>query len=172
MAFELLFHRYKNRLKGFVRSIAPPQVEAEEIVQKVFIKVWLQREKIDPTKSFPSFLFTVAKNELIDQLRQAVNKRLYFVGDELLIDLEVGESTAEDERNQLAQSVLDLIQKLPERRRQIFELSRFHGLSYKQIAAQTGITENTVDTQIRHALKYLREEVARLRLVLLFIFSK
>ncbi|HKJ40573.1 MAG TPA: sigma factor, partial [Sunxiuqinia sp.] len=54
LAFEVLFYKYKNKLKGFVKKLAPPQVDPEEIVQKVFIKVWIQRARIDAQKSFSS----------------------------------------------------------------------------------------------------------------------
>ena len=55
-----------------------------------------------------------------------------------------------------------IIQKLPQRRRQIFNLSRFEGLSYKQIAAKLNISENTVDTQIRKSLQFLRKEFSNI----------
>ena len=51
------------------------------------------------------------------------------------------------------------IQELPERRREIFKLSRMESLSYKEISSKLGISENTIDTQIRHALAYLRDRI-------------
>ena len=62
-----------------------------------------------------------------------------------------------------------LINEIPERRREIFRLSRFEGLSYKQIAQRLNITENTVDSQIRNALNFLREEFRKM-VILWFLF--
>lgn len=171
-AFEVLFYKYKNKLKGFVAKLAPPQVDPEEIVQKVFIKIWLQKEKLDPEKSFSSFLYTIAKNELIDQLRSSINKKTYLMGDELLADLNISDPAGVSFQEEMEQTVTMLIGKLPERRRQIFELSRYQGFSYKQIASELGISENTVDTQIRLALNFIRQEVRKVRSILLFFISR
>ncbi len=166
LAFELLFYRYKDKITGFVAQLAPPQVDPDEIVQKVFIKIWLQRDRIDLEKSFSSFLFTVAKNEVIDQIRSAVNRRIYFMGDELIADLNITEQE-KDLQEDLQQRMEELIKQIPERRRQIFELSRFEGLTYKKIASRLHISENTVDTQVRKALDFLRKEMRKVRFLVL-----
>ncbi|PCH67915.1 MAG: hypothetical protein COC06_10465 [Bacteroidales bacterium] len=171
-AFEVLFYKYKNKLKGFVIKLAPSQVDSDEIVQKVFIKVWVQRTKIDPRKSFSSFLFTIAKNEVIDQLRSSISKRIYFMGHEAIADLNISDQSVNETQLELEQKVVELIKKIPERRRQIFELSRYDGLSYKQIAKELNISENTVDTQIRKSLNYLREELRKIKILLLIFLSK
>ncbi|MBL4561500.1 MAG: RNA polymerase sigma-70 factor [Labilibaculum sp.] len=171
-AFEVLFYKYKNKLKGFVIKLAPSQVDSDEIVQKVFIKVWVQRTKIDPRKSFSSFLFTIAKNEVIDQLRSSISKRIYFMGHEAIADLNISDQSVNETQLELEQKVTELIKKIPERRRQIFELSRYDGLSYKQIAKELNISENTVDTQIRKSLNYLREELRKIKILLLIFLSK
>jgi RNA polymerase sigma-70 factor (ECF subfamily) len=172
LAFEILFYRYKNKVKGFVFQLAPPQIDPEEVVQKVFIKIWVQKNKIDPERSFSSFLFTIAKNEVFDQIRSSVNKKIYLMGDELYTDLEIEDPPGTDALADLNQQMEDLIRKMPERRRQIFELSRFERLSYKKIAEKLHISENTVDTQIRHALNFLRNEIRKIRFLILFVFSK
>ena len=171
-AFEVLFYKYKNKLKGFVVKLAPPQIDPEEIVQKVFIKVWLQREKIKPEKSFSSFLYTIAKNELIDQLRSSVNRKIYLMGDDLLADLNLPDLTGPSMQEELEQKLTGLIGQIPERRRQIFELSRYHGCSYKQIAERLNISENTVDSQIRLALNFIRREIRKVRFLLLLFISR
>ena len=170
LAFELLFYRYKNKIKGFVCQMAPPQIDPDEIVQKVFIRIWLQKARINPEKSFPSFLFTIAKNEVIDQIRSSVNRKIYFMGDELISDLNIIDQE-KDVQEELEQKMEKLIRKMPERRRQIFELSRFEGLTYKKIAEKLHISENTVDTQIRKALSFLRTEASKIRFLILLIVN-
>ncbi len=66
--------------------------------------------------------------------------------------------------------LLGLIQQIPERRREIFVLSRFEGLSYKQIATKLNITENTVDSQIRNALSFLRKEFRKMAILFFLCF--
>ncbi len=171
-AFEVLFYKYKNKVKGFVLKFAPSQIDADDIVQKVFIKVWLQKEKLSIDKSFSAFLYTIAKNEIIDQLKSSVNRRIYFMGNNLIADLNIREqSDNTDEQLGLEKKITELIHQLPERRKEIFELSRFGGLTYRQIAEKLEISENTVDTQIRKALKFLREKLKIVRNnILLIIF--
>ncbi len=172
-AYEVLFYKYKNRLKGFIISLTPPHIDPDEILQQVFIKIWLQKEKLDQKKSFLSFLFIIAKHEVIDQLRSAVNKKIYLLGNGMLADLNIADQQGNDPQQEMEQKVDELMKKLPVRRRQIFELSRFEGISYKQIAKQLDISENTVDTQIRKALDFLRNEIKKLHfMILLLIKSK
>ena len=144
--------------------------DADDIVQRVFIKLWIHRDKVNPDKSFASFLFVIARHEAIDQLRAAIGRKLYLFGDAAMRDLQIVETEEEDTHRELEEKVNMLIEGLPDRRRQIFKLSRFEGLSYKQIAAKLGITENTVDTQIRHSLKFLRDKLTKTQLILFSFF--
>lgn len=168
-AFEVLFYKYRNKVKGFAVKLVPAQVDPEEIVQEVFVRVWLKKEMINPEKEFQSYLFSIAKHMVLDHLKSAVNRKLYFVGEhfqqDLLFDEGVENSFAEDTEVKLQK----LIAEIPERRREIFRLSRFEGMSYKQIAERLNISENTVDSQIRNALNFLRKEFRKM-VVLGFLF--
>jgi len=168
-AFEVLFYKYRNKVKGFAVKLVPSQIDPEEIVQEVFVKVWLKKEAIDPGKDFQSYLFSIAKHLILDHLKSAVGRKLYFVGEHFqqdLFDEDLSEhSLADDAEEKLQQ----LIGEIPERRREIFCLSRFEGLSYKQIAERLNISENTVDSQIRNALAFLRKEFRKF-VVLAFLY--
>lgn len=168
-AFEVLFYKYRNKVKGFAVKLVPTQVDPEEIVQEVFVKLWLKKEFINPDKDFQPYLFSIAKNLILDHLKSAVNRKLYFVGEhfqnDLLVDDGLDNLLPEDAEEKLQK----LIAEIPERRREIFRLSRFEGLSYKQIALRLNISENTVDSQIRNALAFLRKEFRKF-VVLAFLY--
>lgn len=168
-AFEVLFYKYRNKVKGFVQKIVPSQIDPEEIVQEVFVKVWLKKETIDPTREFQPFLFSITKNMVLDHLKSAVNRKLYFVGEHFQHDIASEYNTELNVDEDIENKLLTLIEQIPERRREIFWLSRFSGLSYKEIAKQLNITENTVDSQIRNALAFLRKEFRKM-MVLFFLF--
>jgi RNA polymerase sigma-70 factor, ECF subfamily len=172
-AFEVLFYKYRNKIKGFVVRLIPTQIDPEEIVQEVFVKIWLKKEAINPEKDFQSYLFSIAKNLVLDHLKSAVNRRLYFVEELFQQDLMIDDVNPEDPfPNDSEENLLTLIQQIPERRREIFCLSRFEGLSYKQIAERLEISENTVDSQIRNALTFLRKEYRKMAILgLLFFFQ-
>lgn len=168
-AFEVLFYKYRNKVKGFAKSMLHSQIDPEEIVQEVFVRVWLKKEAIDPGKDFQSYLFSIAKHLVLDHLKSAVNRKLYFVGEHFQQDLleEEGLDAATIENSE--EKLLGLIEQIPERRREIFRMSRFEGLSYKQIAERLNISENTVDSQIRNALAFLRKEFRKI-VVLAFLY--
>jgi RNA polymerase sigma-70 factor (ECF subfamily) len=168
-AFEVLFYKYRNKVKGFTVKLVPAQVDPEEIVQEVFVKVWLKKEAIDPDKDFQSYLFSIAKNLVLDHLKSAVNRKLYFVGEHFQQDLLDEENSDAPVLEDAEEKLERLINEIPERRREIFRLSRFEGLSYRQIAERLNISENTVDSQIRNALAFLRKEFRKI-VVLAFLF--
>lgn len=172
-ALEVLFYKYRNKIKGFVVRLIPTQIDPEEIVQEVFVRIWLKKEAINPEKDFQSYLFSIAKNLVLDHLKSAVNRRLYFVEELFQQDLMVEDVNYEDQKlNDAEEILLCLIQKIPERRREIFCLSRFESLSYKQIAERLNISENTVDSQIRNALSFLRKEFRKMAILgFLFLFQ-
>lgn len=160
LAFEILFYSYKNRVKGFVHKMLPPHISSDRIVQETFVRIWKKRDKIDPSKNFSAYLFTISKNLILDELKTSISKKMVYVEnyvlEEIIHEQEVVETTEEELEEMLQKG----IEKLPERRRQIFSLSRFEGLSYKQIAVRLNISENTVDTQIRKSLQFLRQELS------------
>lgn len=172
IAFEVLFYKYRNKIKGFASRMVPSQIDPEEIVQEVFVKVWLKREAINPDKDFHSYLFSIAKNLVLDHLKSAVNRRLYFVDEHFQQDLMIDEDVENPRLLDAEERLLVLIQQIPERRREIFRLSRFDGLSYKQIAGRLNISENTVDSQIRNALAYLRKEYRKMVIIVFLFFLR
>jgi RNA polymerase sigma-70 factor (ECF subfamily) len=171
-AFEVLFYKYRNKVKGFAVKIVPAQIDPEEIVQEVFVKLWLKKEAVDPGKDFQSYLFSIAKHLVLDHLKSAVNRKLYFVGEHFQQDLLIEEGQENALQEDAEEKLQRLIDEIPERRREIFRLSRFEGLSYKQIAERLNISENTVDSQIRNALAFLRKEFRKFIVLAFLYFSQ
>lgn len=171
-AFEVLFYKYRNKVKGFAVKLVPTQVDPEEIVQEVFVKLWLKKEAVDPEKDFHAYLFSIAKHLVLDHLKSAVNRKLYFVGEHFQQDLLIDDSSESSLRDDAEEKLQKLINEIPERRGEIFRLSRFDGLSYKQIAERLNISENTVDSQIRNALAFLRKEFRKLVVLAFLYFSQ
>ncbi len=169
-AFEVLFYKYRGKIKGFATKLVPTQIDPEEIVQEVFVRVWLRKESVNPDKNFESYLFSIAKNLVLDHLKSAVNRKLYFVEEHFQQDLIIEEDADMKLSAEKEKKLLELIQQIPERRREIFCLSRFEGLTYKQIADKLNISENTVDSQIRNSLNFLRKEFRKIAALLLLCY--
>ncbi len=157
-AFEKIFSRYNKRIYNFCISLHQSSDDAEETVQRVFVALWEQRGQVDENKSLASYLFTIARYMVYQDFRQKVYKKAaidHFVFN----SFDLSEATKDDVLyNELLSFIETVIMDLPYRQQEIFKLSRFSGLTYKQIANKLNITENTVDTQIRRALDFLRDK--------------
>ncbi len=161
-AFERLFLHYHNKLYHFCKKILNNREESENLVQSVFMEIWENRITLDEEKSFNGYLFKIAKNKVYNALRKKFNERVYM---EFITGNHHSQGMADQngyETEQFLGTLESLIESLPDRRKEIFRLSRDKGLTYKEIAQQLQISENTVDTQIRNALDYLREEVGKM----------
>ena len=155
-AFDLLYNRYSEKLYYFSIGYLKSKEDAEGLVQDIFAKIWEIRKTIKPGQSFSSFLFTIAKNSIFNKHRKKLNEnsykehlRNYF--DEVY-DKTENDIILADMKNRIDKKVAEL----PPQRKLIYQLSREQGLSYKEIAEKLSISEKTIETHIRLALKTLR----------------
>lgn len=157
-AFEKIFSRYHKRVYNFCLRLHQSSDDAGETVQRVFVALWEQRTQVDENKSISSYLYTIAKYMIYQDLRKQVYKKAAF--DQFILNSVDLNETTKDEvlYNELLSFLESVIERLPERQREIFRMNRFSGLTYRQIADQLNITENTVDTQNRRALKFIRNK--------------
>jgi RNA polymerase sigma-70 factor (ECF subfamily) len=153
MAFELLFYRYRGKIGHFVKRSVPVHVDPEEIVHEVFLRVWMNRGKLDVQRPLGPYLFRVARNLIVDLLRENIEQAVYVSDDSLWTDLSVNDTELKLEEKELQRWFQSVLNQLPEKRKGIFMMNRFDGLTYPEIAKKLGISENTVDTQIRRTLK-------------------
>lgn len=157
-AYEKLFDRYVPRLYHFARGYLGSSDLSEELVQDVFLKIWEKRGEIKATESFKSYLFTIAFNLIRKYFNKKVREQRYIqqFAVEFLFDTEdAGEKIRYE---QLLQKVDQLIERMPERRREIFILSRKEGLSIAEIAARLDVAPKTVKNQLTDATNFLRAE--------------
>jgi RNA polymerase sigma-19 factor, ECF subfamily len=157
-AFNKIYSLYCKRIYNFCLQLIHSSDIAQEIVQKVFVALWEQRLQVDKNQSLTSYLYSIARYMVYQEFRQQVYKKAAF--DHFILNsIDLNESTKDEVLfNELLSFLESVIGSLPERQKEIFRLSRFSGLTYKQIAAKLSITENTVDTQIRRALKFIRKK--------------
>lgn len=160
-AFEEIFHLYFEDLCRFVYSrFIHDIVESQEIVEKVFIKIWENREKITEITSIKAYLYKSVTNASINFLEHQKVKQKYFNKTNIaLLKYEFDENIFPDqEQEELYQRVLIEIEKLPDQTRKIFTLKYIEGLKYKEIAKMLDISEKTVETLLCRGLKTLRSK--------------
>ncbi|MDD4191622.1 MAG: RNA polymerase sigma-70 factor [Mangrovibacterium sp.] len=158
-AFNILFRKYTERIYAFTLGITRQKFASEEITQIVFLKVWENRRQIDEHFSFKSFLFSVAYHEIISWIRKEKSERRKIVNFLASFNDSSEETEVKIEFRNLEQITNLMIENFPEKRREIFKLSREHGLSNKEIAQQLSISVKTVEGHMTAALKALREKL-------------
>lgn len=156
IAFEQLFNRYYAPLCLFTSHFLHNRAKAGEIVQEVFVKVWAKRETLEIASSVRNYLFFAVRNQCINLLEHEKVEKRHSRQTQLdsLTDRDLEPYFMEvDLRRKIEQS----IELLPEKRREIFRLSREEGLKYQEIANRLKISVKTVEAQMGIALKQLRE---------------
>lgn len=155
-AFRKLFDMYYQDIYGYSASILKSRELAEENVQDVFMKVWLHRESLDISKSFKSYIFTIARNQAFNILNKAAND--IILKEEIFYESqkahEQGDySIREDDCKKLKTQAM---RQLPPKRKRIFKMSRKQGMTYEEISEELGISVNTVRNQMSKALESMR----------------
>ncbi len=167
-SFNRIYGDYYDRIFRFVYQTISNREDTEEIVQEVFIKIWDKKSEVDPNKSFNSYIYTISKNCINDYLRRVLRSKKYI--EELISEFSLIDNQLEDIVNyrETEKVIKLLIDKLPPKRREAFELSRFKGKTYREISSIMNISENTVDTHIRKSLTWLRKGLVDLSSFLFF----
>ena len=159
-SFEVLYHRYSGKLYNFMMKVSKgDSYTAEELVQQTFIRVWENRENVNPEKSFISYLCTIAKNMLLNRYE---HQTIQFIYEEYIKAKQIdSKNTTEEEvdRKLLEEYIAKLTDELPPKRKEIFVLSRKEGLSNKQIAHKLNISESTIETQLSKALSFMKGQL-------------
>jgi RNA polymerase sigma-70 factor (ECF subfamily) len=159
LAFNTLYKEYSGLLYRFALGYLKSEEEAEELVQEVFTRIWEKRADLKEELSFKSFLFTIAFNIIRKHFRTKSYFAEYYKS-ELSSDLDM-QTSQKITYNSLHQYITELVNKLPERRKEIFIKSRLKGLTINEIAEDMKISHKTVENQLTDALKFIRTYLNR-----------
>ncbi|GAA5219934.1 RNA polymerase sigma factor [Membranihabitans marinus] len=155
---EEIIKIYEKRIYAFfLKNIKLPTV-AEDLTQDVLMKLWIRRNTLKTVQNMDSFVFTIAKNHVIDHLRKAKSEQEYR--NAIVQHIKIHSPKALDNiiHKEYQNTLNELLKELPARQKEIFQLSRDKGLSHDEIAEQLNITNKSVRNQLYYAMKYLREK--------------
>jgi RNA polymerase sigma factor (sigma-70 family) len=162
-AMELFFNRYYTPLCRFGLSYEPNSCLVEEKVADIFIQLWNNRNILDKIKNPKSYIYVVVKNSLktarkSEQFHQQIDeKKTNSTMFSPSREQEIIEQEQKEINTNLIRGILDII---PKKSRQAFELSRIDGLKYKEISVILNVTPKTVENHIAIALKYISRALA------------
>ena len=151
-AFAALFDRYQKAIFNFMRRLGMSRGAAEEGTQEVFLKLWEHRDQYRPGGPFRVYLYRIARNHRINQLRRGpVNPRRYLEARE-----DRGEDPAEAaERGDSGARARQALEALPEDFRVPFLLKQMQGLSYAEVSRVTGLTPRQAEDRVAEAFELL-----------------
>lgn len=161
--FELVFKEYYAMLCNFAYSYLKDEIQAEEVVQEVFYKIWEKRRSLKIKSSLKSYLMQAVKNTALKQIRheQVANRYKDYA---LHINTkETIDPSQELNAKEIAGIIGRTLNELPDRCREIFTLSRYEGLKYAEIAKKLSISVKTVEANMGKALKIFREKLGEYR---------
>ncbi len=166
-AYRILFEKYYKLLFLYAQSLTQNKYKSEDIVQNVFINLWLRRDGLSINTSIKSYLYKSVRNIFINEYQRTKKEKSLLQQ----IHLEVLQKSILEEEDHITDKLKWIdneIQSLPKKAREIFIMNKKRGLTYKEIAVILDISENTVESHIGRVLKRLRLKAAKINLLSLF----
>ncbi|RAJ81863.1 RNA polymerase sigma-70 factor (ECF subfamily) [Chitinophaga dinghuensis] len=155
-AFSALVKQYRSNIFTTALQLLHQRQLAEEVLQDVFLKVWLQRAELREVENFPAWLHTVARNTIYTAFKRSLKDKMLPVGD-AEEHLDAGYNTAdpllEKEYNTLLHTA---IERLPARQQETYRLMKLQGLKRNEVAALLGVSPETVKYNLDEASKKVR----------------
>ena len=159
-AFKEFFTLFYNDVRRFLIHFTGDADAADDLAQETFLRFWLARERLKDNLSYKGYLFRIARNCALNHVtRKPPVIRTEFSEDRLLPFYRDTENAAYPDVF-LAENIQKGIALLPERCRMVFVLSRYHDLSYAEIAESMSISIQTVKNQMNKAIAVLRLHLA------------
>jgi RNA polymerase sigma-70 factor (family 1) len=170
-AFDALFRAYYAPLCYYAASFTDGDMdEAEDVVQQTFVKFWEQRANLSIAWSVKAYLYKTVHNACLNRLRALKTREQYKQRN--MLELERQHVPPPGAETELRERLQKALESLPAQCRQVFELSRFEELKYREIAEHLNISIKTVETQMGKALRIMRTHLADyLAILALFWFG-
>lgn len=161
-AFNELYSYYMSNIYSYIHLICKSKETTEEVVQDLFVKIWVNRKNLENVQHFKSYLYRSAQNLLLDKIRKAQLESRF-------IHLAEQQQTDSSERSDsplicrdFKRITQDAINQLPEKRKRIVELRTYDELSLDEIAAHLSISKSVVKKQLYSGLSFIREYIHKL----------
>lgn len=160
-AFRQLYDLHSRPVAAFIYQLTHSAVDAEDILQDTFLKLWTSRDQLPAIENFGNYIFIIARNKTVDHLRKVARQQqlvdqvwanISEVADALDLQLDARESQ---------QLIANALNQLSDQKQTIFRLSRVEGLSHDDIAAQLGLSKSRVKNLQVETLKHIRIFLSR-----------
>ncbi|MEC3905813.1 RNA polymerase sigma-70 factor [Tamlana sp. 2201CG12-4] len=169
-AYDFLMTTYYKRLCSYAYTLTTDHAITEDIVQNVFVEIWVTRKNINPKYSIKNYLFKAVYNEFIDQFRK--NKPVVYLEKKYLETLDLVIEKDQKDLNEMMKLVDKEINNLPPKCKRIFLLNKKEGLTHIEISEYLSVSIKTVEGHITRAFKILSTKLdSKYEAILFLLFN-
>lgn len=173
-AFGQLFYCYSSIMHAFALKFTKSTDTAEEIVQEIFLKIWLNRDKLEYVENIKAYLYKYVSNACLSHIRKTLKESKNIDGYGLQQDQSSNNTLDTIALNDVSRLIKIAVEKLPSQRKKIYYLSRVQGKTIPEIAELLNLSTNTVKNTLVSALKnireYLKSNGVALEIIMFFYF--
>lgn len=155
-AFKYIFQKHRNKVYSIALGFAETGAAAEDMVQEVFMKLWINKAKLAGVENFEAYLNTVTRNHLLNYLRKLANDHLLY---QKLFNQYTGQTEELSDNivyHELENMVRKAVNQLPPQQKRVYNFCRVEGLKHEEIAEKMGIARSTVKGHMVEALSNIR----------------
>lgn len=175
-AFQMLFNHYQNKVFGYALKLLGSEVAAEEVVQNVFIKIWLNRGSLNNIENFGGYIRTVTRNHTLNELKRIARETLALAiknQDWADADFNTENQIIYKDTHRVLQRALET---LPPQQKLVYSMCKVEGMKYDEVAQKLCISPLTVKAHLKQAAKsvksYLLVNMELIYLLILFSYYR
>ena len=158
-AFEKLFKTHFRSLHAYAISILKDEAVGEEIVQNVFYKLWEKRETVEFEVSPKAYLYRAVYHDCLNYIKHIKVRTAHAMHVVQHTNGQVENTSGKLLQGELRDRIHEAMNQLPEQCRTIFQMSRFEGMKYHEIAQEMGLSVKTIENQMGKALRLMRQKL-------------
>ena len=161
-AFRQIFHLFSDSVYSFSLRLTRSKIDAEEIVQEVFLKIWTGRASVNTIENFAGYLFIITKNLALNVIKRRVLEekvKIHFLKESPSVHCQPEETVIGRDYERL---VKDMVKNLPPQQQLIYSMCRQEGLQYDEVAQRLKISKLTVKAHMQQALKTIKTQFSHI----------
>jgi RNA polymerase sigma-70 factor (ECF subfamily) len=160
-AFTMLYRRYWESLFSTAARALRSKTDAADLVQDIFLSIWNRRNDLRITGSLAAYLQTSVRYKVIKYIEKNVTRRDYLILlTEVLVNYQPPDAESTLQIKELQHVIQSAVAQMPNKMREVYQLSRKHHLSHKEIAERLDISDETVKKHIQHALQIIKTAIS------------
>lgn len=154
LAFEQAYRAYNQKVYRYFIKKTVSAVDAEDLLQNTFLKLWKYRSSLNENYLLEQHLFIIAKTVFIDYTRSLNTRKKITVAVHRVLN---GQFNQSDTNSEDIQKLNNILNEMPDLRKKAFIMNKLEGYSYKEIADELSVNVKAVDNHVARALKQLRK---------------